>query len=421
MSVADRRHRRRGAPVLALLCAVGIPAAARSADIVVGTHGTVPTITAALARARAGDRILIEAGVYREPTLIVRTPVTIEGEPGAILDGEGERQIMIVAAPRVTVRGLDFRNVGVSFMQDRAALRVVRVWGCTIERNRFEHTFFAIYLAGSSYCLVRGNDIVGDGRSQTVSGNGIHLWYASHVTIEGNHVRRQRDGIYFEFTTHADVRGNLSEDNQRYGLHFMFSDSCQYRQNTFRHNVAGVAVMYSNHVSMLGNRFLRNWGSAAYGLLLKEIRDSELRGNRFEENSVGLDVEGAARLDVSRNTFRGNGWAVKLISDATDNHLTGNNFIGNAFDVATSSRQDYNSFVGNYWDAYHGYDLNHDGRGDVPFHPVRLFSVLVAHNPPVLILLRSPVVALFDAAERAFPALTPESVVDPVPLMHPVS
>ena len=86
--------------------------------------------------------------------------------------------------------------------------------------------------------------------------------------------------------------------------------------------------------------------------------------------------------------------------------------------MVTNSAASPSEFSENYWDHYAGYDLDRDGRGDVPFHPVRLFSLLVQQNPPALILLRSPFVDLLDAAERALPVLTPEALADRRPLMR---
>ena len=72
--------------------------------------------------------------------------------------------------------------------------------------------------------------------------------------------------------------------------------------------------------------------------------------------------------------------------------------------MATNSRASSPStFSGNYWDGYEGYDLDHDGIGDVPFRPVRLFSVLVDQNEPLLILLRSLLLDLLEVAERVVP------------------
>jgi nitrous oxidase accessory protein len=102
-----------------------------------------------------------------------------------------------------------------------------------------------------------------------------------------------------------------------------------------------------------------------------------------------------------------------------DNQFSRNTFRDNAFDVGTNSSRNSSTFARNYWDDYRGYDLDRDGLGDVPFHPVRLFSLLVEQNHPLLILMRSPFVDLLDAAERVLPVLTPETLVDSTPLTRP--
>jgi len=372
----------------------------------------------AVAAAAPGSTIRIAAGTYRGPTVEVRTPgLSIIGEGWPTLDGEGQRELLVVRADDVTVRGLHFVNTGVSHMQDRAALRVIESARCRILENRFRDALFAIYLQKSSGCEVRGNEIIGASRDETSNGNGIHLWYSPHTRVLDNRIRGQRDGIYFEFSRGSEARGNRSEGNRRYGLHFMFSDSCRYERNTFRANGAGVAVMYSKGVTMVGNGFLDAKGSAAYGLLLKEITDGALTGNRFAGNSTGLYLEGASRLAIADNDFVENGWAVRLMADAEDSRFVGNLFRGNGFDVATNSRTLRSSFDGNWWDAYRGYDLDRDGAGDVPHRPVRLFALVVEKHPEALILLRAPVSAVLDGAERVFPVLTP-ALADPRPLMR---
>jgi nitrous oxidase accessory protein len=409
----------RSAFLLLLVSAVGAAQPSRGREIVVDPRGPVSTVTSALAQAVDGDRLIIRRGVYREPTLLVRRSVTITGDDGAVLDGNGERAIMIVTAPDVVVRGLTFRNTGVSHLEDRAALRVQETSGCLIERNRFQEIFFGISLQHVTRCTVAGNDLEGATRRQTLGGNGIHVWQSDTVRVHDNRVRGHRDGIYFEFVTHGDVARNVSERNQRYGLHFMFSDDCAYESNTFQHNESGVAVMYTRRVLMRDNTFARNWGAAAYGLLLKDISDSRILGNRFVENTVGLYLEGADRNVVSDNRFESNGWGLRLLANAQDNRISDNAFIGNSFDVGTNSRQNFSTFTGNFWDRYRGYDLDRDGFGDVPHPPVRLFALVVEQTPSSLILLRSAMVDLLDLAERVMPMLTPQTLIDERPRMRP--
>ncbi len=413
--------RRYGVLAAILALTLPVPGNAQPTELHVGEGHPYLLLSDAFAAAPGGARVVVHAGVYREPTLVVDRPLEIVGEGWPVLDGEGEREILVIRADSVTVRGLVFRNVGVSYVEDRAAVRVEEAGGCVLEGNRIENAFFGIYLARARDCRILDNEIRGEGEREAASGNGIHLWYSRDVLVRGNRISGHRDGIYFEFVEDGRILENESRDNLRYGLHFMFSDGCLYQGNTFQRNNAGVAVMYTKRVVMLGNRFLDNWGSAAYGLLLKDITDSEIRGNRFLRNTVGVYAEGMNRVEVEGNEFRENGWAVKIMANSQANRFAANDFIGNTFDVATNSRRAYSTFSGNYWDRYRGYDLERDGAGDVPFHPVRLFSLIVERHEPALILLRSFFVDLLDAAERVVPALTPEALADQAPRMAPVA
>ena len=237
------------------------------------------------------------------------------------------------------------------------------------------------------------------------------------MLVADNVVSSHRDGLYFEFVQNTTIERNTSERNLRYGLHFMFSNGCAYRENHFLQNGAGVAVMYTHTVAMERNEFRDNRGPTAYGLLLKDISESRLAGNRFTGNTVALLIEGGGHLSVTDNRFNGNGWAVKLMANSPGNRFERNTFEGNSFDLATNSRSTDAIVAGNWWDRYQGYDLDRNGRGDVAFRPVRLFSLLVSSYPPSVILMRSTFVDLLDAAERALPILTPETLVDASPLM----
>jgi nitrous oxidase accessory protein len=394
-------------------------AAQRRFDVTPG--GAYQTVGAGVAAAQNGDTVVVHAGRYREPLVTIDKRIALVGEGTPILDGEGNHGLILVTADDVTVRGLVLRNVGTSFVEDRAAIKASHVRGCSLDHDRVENGFFGIYLADVTDCRVADNVIRGQGLRETEAGNGIHLWRARRITIENNDVSGQRDGIYFEFVHDTDVRGNTSARNLRYGLHFMYSDGCRYSGNTFRRNGSGVAVMYTKTVAMTGNRFEDNWGPAAYGLLLKEISDARLERNVFDHNTTALVADGANRIVAVGNQFTNNGWAVRLEASTVDGRFERNNFVANTFELATNSRSLSTVFSGNYWDDYRGYDVNRDGTGDVPHRPVRLFSVIVAHQPASLILLRSTFASLLDAAERVLPSLTPEALVDSAPAMKPIS
>ena len=391
---------------------------AQDSLVVVSPRGPVQRVSEALGRVADGGRVRLEAGVYRESTLVVQRPVTLEGMPGAVLDGQGERSLLVVQADRVHIRGLTFRNTGGSQVDDRAALRILESADCLVEDNHFEDSFFALMLQRVDGCIVRRNIMRGMAGTQSRTANGVHLWSSNDVLVEDNVITGHRDGIYFEFAQHAVARRNTVTESLRYGLHFMFSDSCRYEYNRFEANRAGVAVMYAKHVAVVGNVFRRNRGSATYGLLLKDINDSQVQDNAFIENTVGLFLEGSNRNRIEGNRFEANGWAVRLLADAQDNLVTDNAFARNLFDVGTNSRQHYSVIRGNHWDRYRGYDLDRDGVGDVPHAPVRLFSLVVERAPAALVLVRSLVADALDLAERVAPVLTPATLLDEAPLMR---
>jgi nitrous oxidase accessory protein len=105
------------------------------------------------------------------------------------------------------------------------------------------------------------------------------------------------------------------------------------------------------------------------------------------------------------------------MANSMDNIFTHNNFISNSFEVTTNSIRNFNAFEKNYWSDYQGYDIDNDGIGEVPHHPVKLFSLIVEQNRSTLLLLRSFFVELLDAAEKIFPVITPETLIDKYPLM----
>jgi nitrous oxidase accessory protein len=399
--------------MIALLALLIVP----QDTLVVSPAGPYRTVAAAIARAPHGATVEVRRGTYREPTIVVDHALNLIGDSGAVLDGEGQRAIMIVTASDVAVRGFTFINTGTTYREDRAALRVADASHCTISGNRFLNTFFAIYLASASECVVADNVIAGHAGREAITGNGIHLWSSREIRVMRNVISGHRDGIYLEFTHHADVESNISHDNVRYGMHFMYSDSSRYIANTFRSNGSGVAVMYTGVVEMRSNHFSDNRGAAAYGLLLKEIHQVELRDNVFERNTVGLRTDGADRATVSGNQFIANGWGLNLLGSTTSATFSNNTFMRNTFDLSANGDAPNAHFSGNFWESYRGWDLDHDGVGDIPFHPLRLFAVVQEHAPMALLLQRSLFVRLLDLAERAIPVLTPVAVVDARPLM----
>jgi nitrous oxidase accessory protein len=394
---------------------------AMSRTIKVGAAEAIKTLRAGIEAAQRGDTVLLKKGIYTEGNLQLTKSIILLGEEGAVLDGEEKHEILTISGTSIVVKGIIFRNSGYSSMNDYASIKIVDASYVLIEENIIEKAYFAIHISNSVFCAVYNNTINGLTKTEQTSGNGIHLWKCENMLVRGNSVQGHRDGIYFEFVTHSTIDGNTSFDNIRYGLHFMFSNNDSYLENTFRGNGAGVAVMYSHHVLMHSNLFEDNWGPNAYGLLLKEINDSQIIGNTFRQNTVGVLMETTNRLVVRNNQFFSNGWALRIQASCDDNLLKQNDFAANTFDVATNGSLMLNRFSHNYWDKYEGYDMNRDGIGDVPYHPVSMYSMVIEKNPHAVILMRSFMVTLLDKAEKAIPSLTPENMIDDSPAMKMIA
>lgn len=377
-------------------------------------------IKPALLAANNGDTIIVESGLYKEANIIIDKSIVFIGVGLPVLDGEKKFEILSIKANDVWVSGFKVQHSGFSTLNDPGGIKVYNSSRITICNNILYDNFFGIYIQYGKKCLIKNNKIIAFGKEEQLIGNGIHCWKSDSLQIIANNISGHRDGIYFEFVTHSVIWRNISHNNIRYGLHFMFSNDDAYFTNQFKENGAGVAVMFTKNVIMMNNTFEDNWGDAAYGLLLKEISDGYIYNNRFINNTSGIYMEGTNRIQAIKNVFKDNGWGMKIQASCMDNKIEFNNFLGNTFDISTNGNLVLNSFNKNYWDKYEGYDLNKDNIGDVPYHPLSLFSVIVENNPPAMLLYRSIMVSLLDKSEKILPSLTPENFIDNEPLMHSI-
>ena len=388
--------------------------------VVVCPDCEVKSLRAGISKARSGDTIRLLSGTYREGLIEVFKPLKIVGEGRPIVDGLKKGHVFYVRADDVVLSGLVIRNSGKSFVSDFAGIRVEHSRRCRFQDNILEDNTYSVYFEKVSDCTVERNQIKGNAVREVSAGNGVHLFYSDHIRLIQNDISRSRDGIYFEFTEDTEVRNNYSHNNLRFGMHFMFSHRNTFSGNTFVGNATGVAIMYSRALNVTGNRFEKSLGASSYGLLIKEITDSVFLENRFQENTLGIMLNGSNRNRFERNDFVSNGWAAEIYTNSYDNIFKSNNFIDNQFDVATNSTRNTSQFERNHWDRYRGYDLDRDGRGDVAFRPVSVFSYWVGRFPELGILLNSPVVRFLEVAERVFPAMTPKTLTDPAPMMRPI-
>lgn len=386
----------------------------------VGKNKPYTSVQKGIDAAVDGDTVLVDPGHYKEHDIAINKRIYVKGLQYPVIDGEKKSGIFTIHAYGAVLDGFKIINGGRAEMQDLAGVLIEDSYHVTVINNKLDNTNFGIYSQHNRNCTIKNNQIKSYATEEVQSGNGIHCWRSDSMLIIGNDIAGHRDGLYFEFVTNSLVWRNRSHDNIRYGIHFMFSHHDTYISNIFENNASGVAVMFTHNIQMYNNFFLDNWGGAAYGILLKEINDAEISGNYFSHNTTAIQMEGCNRNHIFKNSFSDNGWAIKISASSINNVITQNNFIGNTFDIGTNGTLVLNTFNGNYWDKYEGYDLNRDNIGDVPYHPVSMYSMIIDSNPAALMLFRSLIVSLLDKSEKILPGITPENLKDETPLMRPL-
>ena len=384
------------------------------------------TIQQRLAAATPGSTVIIDGGVHQGPVLI-RGPLTVVGTNGPVIDGNGVGSVVTIEGTGVVFRGFVVRNSGRQVTEEAAGITVTGD-GHRIAANDVHDVYFGVHVAGGTGHVVEDNTIAPGEKHGARPGHGISLWHARDARLQRNRISHARDGIYLTFTERVVVADN--EVSQcRYGVHSMYSQDARIERNELTANLLGAALMMSDKLVLHGNRIEQHReGSAAYGVLLKDIGDLRAEGNFILANRVGIYAEGvpsqpARQAVVARNVIAGNEVGLALQSNAALT-VTDNRISDNLTDVRALGRRLSPSMRwsedgrGNSWSQYRGYDADRNGIGDLPHRVEDAMDALMRRNPLAQAFLYTPAHLALDAAARMFPLFRQEPLlIDPHPLM----
>ena len=373
------------------------------------------------------ESIRIESGLHAGPIKIAK-PLTLIGEPGAEIRGNGNGCVITIAADDVTLRNLRVTGSGLRLTDDAAAVFVTgnratiidctiadslhgiylkKISGAQILHNRIEGK---TTLAASNEPIEKGLGTSSENCDTALvanrRGNGIHQWNCEGNLIRGNEISDTRDGIYFSFTNNCRVEDNLIH-HVRYGLHYMYSDGNVFEHNTFTENAAGGAIMFSKNLTVRDNRFVNNRGHRAYGLIIQSSDYSTIERNEITENAVGLSFNQCNGNRIVGNRVAQNYIGLRVGSNSDDNRFTENIFTRNLHPVETGGDDVSGAHwvvngVGNFWDGALELDLDRDGINDLPHRESDLLGILRRDFPAIAFLSESPALKLLRFAhERA--------------------
>lgn len=378
------------------------------------------SLATALARARPGDTLLLGPGRHAGPVLITVPGITLEGEPGAVIDGGGNGDSIHVSAADVTLRRLTVRNSGQVLIDKNSGIFLdpdadrARVEDCDLIDN-----LIAVYLDGPKDAVVRNNRITGlhlPHRSER--GPAVSLWNTPGSRIEDNDIRAGRDGV-FSVGSRKNVIARNQFHDLRFAVHFMYTNDTEVTENVSVGNDVGFVLMYSDRLAVRGNVSMHDRDQ---GFVLNYANDSRFEDNVARGSEKCVFIYNANKNLFRKNWFEGCQIGVHFTAGSERNRITENAFVANRTQVMYVGTRSLDWSVngrGNYWSDNAAFDLNGDGIADTAYRPNDVVDQVIWRAPAAKLLLNSPAVQVLHWAQATFPAIHPGGVIDSAPLMHP--
>ena len=366
-------------------------------------------------RTASGEVLTLDDGKSYSGPAVIDKPLTLVAKKGKIVN-DSDQPALTVKSDNVTVEGLTivqmYRNAAVPAVlvessNNRLEALTVKSLGTGIQLRQADDNILKDN-------AIAGGKLTGQNPSTVLRGNGIDLYESSRNTITGNSVDLMQDGIYIEGGQSSVVSDNKTF-RSRYGFHFMFTEELLFSGNQGTKNVTGAMVMGVTGAAIRDNRFEKqNSNVNSQGLLLYDVKQSEVDGNAVQGNRVGLFVQQSEGNLLSRNEITGNFIGLQML-DSSDNRLQANSFVSNVV-PAQSVNSSGNHADGNYWDGAQVLDLDGDGSSDLPYEINPFFLRITGSVPAFQLLFHSPGMPVL---EQLFHTDTKEWLKDKSPLLEP--
>lgn len=387
-----------------------------------------------LDKTQAGDQVQLLPGQYLG-NFVINHSIELSGTR-ATLDAQGKGHGLLINAENVTIDSLRIINWGDNLTDQNAGIYSDKNSnGIIIKNCHLEGDTFGIWLQGGENNQVLNNTIIGNDQLRSADrGNGIQISNMKHTEVRGNNISKTRDGLYVISSTHNTLAENTVHD-LRYGIHYMYSYYNKILNNYAYNTRAGYAMMNSRHLEIRGNV---TENSQDYGFLINFIIYSTFEDNVIknvwtpsDKKVLGRDGKGLFIYNSGYSTLRNNyiehtEIGIHLTAGSEGIKISGNTFIDNQIQVkyVSNKLQEWSQEIdgtreGNYWSNYQGWDMDADGKGDVPFEPNDGIDKLFWKYPEAKFLMDSPAVLLLRWVQQQFPVLKAPGVKDSYPLMKP--
>lgn len=295
---------------------------------VIHVPANYPTIQQAITAANPGDTILVDAGTYPLENLTITKSITLIGASASstVIDDAGRGHGILIK-----------QTSGVSISQ------------ITIENPRGVANEITVL---ASFDVVIKNNII----QTTVasSANGVSVVNSTRVTIRGNTITGNSNGIDVEGGFSNTIQTNMISTNGATGIFLSGSQGNQVKNNLLQNSQVGLEVWDNS----TGNTIFRNnvTQNSLNGVWIRNSNGNLIVQNNIEKNnSTGSSqpTTGIYLENSSGNRFYYN----NIVRNARQMlGVLSSDITGNAWDDAGSSRR------GNFWSDYNGLDNGANGR-----------------------------------------------------------
>ena len=352
--------------------------------------------------------IWLPTGIYRG-AFKVRRPVSIHGALGAVLEGTGTGTVVDVEASDVTLDNVTIRNSGGRHTTEDAGVKA-KGERVVVSHTLVDGTLFGVTFAQCHHCNVEHSEVRGRTDDPSFRGDSIKLWESDDSTISDTVVRDGRDLVVW-YTRRARLSRN-HVSHGRYGTHFMYAHDCVVEDSTLEANVVGIFVMYSNRVTLARDVLSGSRGAAGMGLGCKESDAIRVTDTQIVGNATGVYLDRTPRTKdapavISTTLIARNDVGIRLHGSDAGVSFQADELVGNAVLAEVDGGGDALGVTmrENYYSEYVGYDLDHDGFGDVAFEQKRLSGELTDAHPSMRLLEGTTAMGTLDAVARAMPVL----------------
>jgi F-box protein 11 len=297
-------------------------------------RGDHPTISEAIEKADAGDRIVVRPGLYQE-ALVINKPLEIigEGEPGEVVVQATGKHVIVFKTTMGRVANLTLQQMGGG-----------KWYGVDIAQGRLEleecgitsRSLAGVAIHDGADPRLRRNRIH-DNRQ----GGGVVIYENGQGTLEDNDIfGNDLSGVEIKTGGNPTLRHNRIHDSKQGSGVVIYENGQGILEDNdiFGNALSGVEIRTGGNPTLQRNRIHNNKENGVY--VHKNGQGTLEDNDIFSNTHAGVAVRNGGSPTLRRNRINKNGYEAAWVSDAGGGIIEDNDLRGNkrgAWDIAAES------------------------------------------------------------------------------------